>query len=261
MIAAPGISVNGIKITIEQINAEVQYHPANSLPEAKYEAMKALVIRELLLQRAVKLGICRQQEMNGSADQIIDQLLEREIKVPEPTREECERYYRNNSARFVSAPLFEVSHILYLAPPDDREARLEAQKKAERCLQKVLAEPGIFSDMARAESACSSGKLGGSLGQISKGQTMPGFEAALLSMQEHEISREPVATEVGFHIIQVHRRIDGKSLPFDMVEEWIVDFLKQKSWQSALNQYIQILVGQAEISGFRLKGAETPLVQ
>lgn len=261
MIAAPGISVNGVKITIEQINAEVQYHPANSLPEAKYEAMKALVIRELLLQRAVKLGICQQSDINGSVDQIIDQLLEQEIEVPEPEREECERYYRNNATRFVSAPLFEASHILYIAPPDDQEARSEARLKAERCLQKVLAEPSIFPELARAESACSSGKLGGNLGQISRGQTMPGFEAALLKMQEGEISSEPVATEVGFHIIQVHRRIDGKSLPFDMVEEWIVDFLKQKSWQSALNQYIQILVGQAEISGFRLNGAESPLVQ
>lgn len=53
---APGITVNGIKITPDEINAEVQYHPAESLFSAKYEAMRALVIRELLLQRAAGLG-------------------------------------------------------------------------------------------------------------------------------------------------------------------------------------------------------------
>jgi peptidyl-prolyl cis-trans isomerase C len=58
MISAPGITVNGVKITIEQINSEVQYHPAPSLPDAKYQAMQALVIRELLIQQAIKLGLC-----------------------------------------------------------------------------------------------------------------------------------------------------------------------------------------------------------
>lgn len=50
---APGIVVNGVKISPEQINFEVQYHPAATLEDARYAAMKALVIRELLLQ------ICR----------------------------------------------------------------------------------------------------------------------------------------------------------------------------------------------------------
>lgn len=261
MIHAPGITVNGVKISIEQINAEVQYHPAESLPEAKYEAMKALVIRELLLQQAVKRGFCPPNDVMGAVDEIIDNLLEREISIPTPTPVECERYYKNNPARFMSAPLFEVSHILYLAPPEDKVARSTAKVQAEISLQKIRAEPEIFPEIARAESACSSAKFGGNLGQVSKGQTVPAFEAALLQMQEGDLSREPVASEVGFHLIFVHRRIDGNALPFDMVADWISDFLKKKSWQSALNQYIQILVGQAEISGFRLKGAETPLVQ
>lgn len=261
MNIAPGITVNGVKISIEEINAEVQYHPSDSLPEAKYEAMKALVIRELLLQQAVKLGICPQNEVNISADEVIDKLLAHEILVPEPERDECERYYKNNAARFVSAPLFEASHILYLAPQEDQAARAEAKERAQGSLQKILADVRIFPELARTESACSSAKLGGNLGQISKGQTMPSFEAALMRMKAGDISQEPVASEVGYHIIHVHHRIDGNSLPFDMVADWISSFLKEKSWQRALSQYIQILVGQAKISGFRLSGADTPLVQ
>lgn len=261
MIAAPGITVNGVRISIEQINAEVQYHPAKNLPEAKYEAMQALVIRELLIQEAVRKGICAANDAGSSADEAIDRLLEEELKIPEPTSEECERYYRNNEDKFMSAPLFEVSHILYIAPPDDDEARAEARKKAERSLERIKASPAVFAEIARAESACPSGKLGGTLGQIGKGQTMPAFEAALMQMREGELSAEPVPTEVGFHIIQVQRRIDGALLPFDTVAEWISGFLKQQSWRRAFSQYIQILVGRAEISGFRMKGCDTPLVQ
>ena len=50
-------------------------------------------------------------------------------------------------------------------------------------------------------------------------------------------------------------------LPFESVAEWIGDHFKKESWQRAFKQYIQILAGQAKISGFRLGGADTPLVQ
>jgi peptidyl-prolyl cis-trans isomerase C len=261
MIEAPGITVNGIKISPEQINAEVQYHPAPSLLDAKYKAMQALVIRELLIQQAVKLGICEAEKNRDAPDELIDRLLEREITVPEPSPMECERYYNNNIKRFYTSPIFEASHILYLAPPEDEEAQKRALNLAEKALSSIRSNPEIFETIARSESACPSGKLGGNLGQISKGQTLPAFEAALLAMKEGDLSSEPVLTEVGYHIIRLHRRSEGQQLPFESVSSWVADHLKKESWQRAFSQYIQILAGHAKISGFRLHGADTPLVQ
>ena len=96
MIAAPGITVNGVKISIEQINAEVQYHPASSFFDAKYAAMLALVIRELLVQRAVTLGICASRDVTCSVDDVVSQVLQQEIgrvgvvgvDAPDPRRRE-----------------------------------------------------------------------------------------------------------------------------------------------------------------------------
>lgn len=259
MIAAPGITVNGNKITPEQINAEVQYHPAENLAAAKYKAMQALVIRELLVQAAVKRGLCAAAPENP--DEIIERLLAEEIVIPEPAAAECARYYQNNKGRFHTAPLFEVSHILYAAPPEDEEERRRALEKAQAALARIQKDAAQFAAIARAESACSSGREGGRLGQIGKGQTMPAFEAALLAMKEGAISAAPVASEVGYHIIQVHKRAEGMVLPFETVANWISDFLKQESWRRAFSQYVQILAGQAEISGFHMKGADSPLVQ
>ena len=257
----PGVDVNGVKITPEQIGAEVQYHPAGTLPEAKYEAMQALVIRELLIQRAATMGLCSREEAIKKPDSTIDELLAREISVPDPDEQTCRRYYENNKGRFHTSPLFEVSHIFYLAPPGDEGARAKAREKAGRALSRLKDKPGLFEAIAREESGCSSAKDGGCLGQISKGQTLPAFEAALLSMKEGDISTQPVATEVGYHIIKVHARAEGKLLPFESVKDWIADFLKTQSWQRAFSQYIQILAGEADIKGFRLKKADTPLVQ
>lgn len=261
MIEAPGITVNGIKITPEQISAEVQYHPAGSLPEAKYQAMQALVIRELLLQKAMSLGMCSHEEALKNPDNIIESLLEREIAVQEPSAEECALYYKNNSSKFQTAPVCEASHIFYPAPVEDDEARRKAYDRAMASLERIRTKPSLFESIAHAESACSSAKSGGFLGQISKGQTVPAFEAALLAMKEGEVSQAPVATEVGYHIIRMHRKSEGKVLPLDVAMEWVADHLKKQRWNTTFRQYVQILAGEAKISGFHMKGADTPLVQ
>lgn len=260
-VLAPGITVNGIRISIEEVNAEVQYHPADSLFSAKYEAMKALVIREVLVQRAAELGLCERNEAIKHPDSVIDDLLAREITVPEADEDTCERYYQQNTKKFRTSPLFEVSHILYIAPPGDEKARSEAREKAQAALDRIKASPVLFETIAKNESACSSAKDGGRLGQISRDQTMPAFETALFQMQEGEISVAPVESEVGYHVIKVHNRVEGKQLPFENAKNWIAQELHDKSWEKAFNQYVQLLIGRCKISGFRLESAQSPLVQ
>ena len=51
------ILVNGREIAEGAVLAETQYHPAASPEEAMAAAARALVVRELLLQRAELLGI------------------------------------------------------------------------------------------------------------------------------------------------------------------------------------------------------------
>ena len=258
---APGIEVNGIKISIDEINAEVQYHPADTLHSAKYEAMKALVIKEVLIQRAAEKGLCQRDEAVKNPDAAIEELLALEISIPEADLQSCKRYYEYNKKKFFTSPLFEVSHILYMAPPDDAKHCAEAHAKALVALRRIKTNPDLFETIAREESACSSAGEGGRLGQISRGQTMPAFERALFHMQEGETSAAPVQTEVGYHIIRAHKRVEGKQLPFENVKGWIAQDLHEKSWNRAFHQYIQLLVGRCHISGFRLEGAQNPLVQ
>lgn len=262
MITASDISVNGVKITPEQINAEVQYHPADSLLNARQEATQALVIRELLIQRAVDLKLCEPDQAMANTDEVLTTLFEKEIKIPEADEAACQRFYAGHKKRFYTAPLFEAAHILYPAPPEDETARTEALNKANRALIRIQKDPDCFAAMAQKESACSSAKTGGHLGQISKGQTTPVFESALLEMHESgEVSKEPLASEFGYHLIKLHKRIEGQQLPFEAVHQWIANHLQNQAWQRAVSQYIQLLAGQAEINGFHLRQAATPLVQ
>ncbi len=51
------VSVNGIAIARDDIQREMQHHPASKPIAAWQQATRALVVRELLLQRAKVLGL------------------------------------------------------------------------------------------------------------------------------------------------------------------------------------------------------------
>jgi peptidyl-prolyl cis-trans isomerase C len=71
----------------------------------------------------------------------------------------------------------------------------------------------------------------------------------------------PVKTRYGVHIIHLHRRIPGQTLPFEMVRERIGEYLAEASWRRGVSQYIGLLIADAEISGIDMEGASSPLVQ
>lgn len=266
------IRVNGVAIDRDAIAREAQNHPAEKPLAAWQEAARALVIRELLLQEARRLEIaaepCGDDEGRRETDEeaLIRQVIEREVHTPTADEAACRRYYEQNRARFRSADLFEVRHILIAAPPGDRKdgdrkTRGVAAEQARRIIDELRAEPSRFDELAREYSACPSGHSGGNLGQIGPGQTVPEFEHALAGAPAGELAPQPVETRYGLHVVRVDRRIAGRDLPFELVHERIRDWLDEKVRRTALAQYLSILAGRAEITGIALAAAGSPLVQ
>lgn len=254
------VSVNGVVITDEAIESEMQFHEQE--PSPRDAACRALAVRELLRQRAREIGLQASDdpgETQGSEDDLIDALLAREVVVPEPTEEECRRYYDSNPLRFRSGDLVEASHILFAVTPSSPVNEIRAT--AEATLKAVIADPARFAELAGSHSNCPSGAQGGNLGQLRRGETVSEFDAALFESGVTGVLPRLVNTRYGFHVVQVVRRIEGRQLPFDMVRERIAEFLAEKVRQSAYRQYLQILAGKAELSGVDLDAATTPLVR
>lgn len=257
----PIVSVNGVQIAPEAMAQELQYHPAESREEAVFLAARALVIRELLQQRIRELGVLLEVGAGENEEEAATRLLlEREVKVPDCDEANCVRYFESNRGRFHSAPLLAVRHILLECAPDDAEARHVAHSQAEVLLLSLQESPASFADLALKYSACPSKAQGGSLGQVSKGQTVPELERQLFTLAPG-LASKPLESRYGWHVICVDQRIEGQPLPYEAVATAIRTQLQQGVWQKALVQYLQTLIGAADVRGIALQGADSPLVQ
>jgi peptidyl-prolyl cis-trans isomerase C len=251
--------VNGTTIAEAAVHREMQYHPARSVEEARNEAARALVIRELLVQEAARLGVAAAAEADETEEEArIRCLIEREIKVAEPDEASCRRYYDNNRAQFRVPDVHTVSHILIAAPPDDVAARDKAERQARELLAELEKDPRRFPELAGRYSACPSRERGGAMGQVRRGDTVPEFERALAALQVGEIARRPVATRYGYHLILLEGRESGQALAFEQSRTLIADYLRESAFRRALTRYVQVLAERAQMSGINLLAEQTP---
>lgn len=261
------VSVNGVVIPSAAIARETQHHQASDPDQAWMLAAQALAIRELLSQEAERLSIVAEPIEDGEGrretphEARLRALIEREVVVPSADEGACRRYYDANIRRFRSPDLFEAAHILFVAAPDDIVARDAARESAMALVARLAEEPAGFAAEAAAHSACPSSKQGGNLGQVSTGQTVPEFEAALRGMIPGLVHAEPVESRYGLHVVRLDRRVDGEVLPFDLVRDRIADYLDEAVRRRAQQQYVSILAGRAQVTGVDLAAARGPLVQ
>jgi peptidyl-prolyl cis-trans isomerase C len=256
------ISVNGVAIARDAIVREMQNHPADKPTAAWQQAARALVVRELLLQRANAIGITPDPFSDDEGRRETDEeammrgVVDREVSVPEPDDETCRRYYEHNGARFRSPDIYEAAHILFAALPADKEAHAKARDDAAAVLAELREHPEQFAELAQAHSRCPSAAQGGNLGQITAGQTTPEFEQALTKLKPGEMCGQPVATRYGFHIVRLDRMHEGRTLPYELVVGRIADYLRESVRRRADAQYIARLVTAAKIEGIDLTGAD-----
>lgn len=256
----PDVIVNGQTIPSAEIGAEAQNHaaPAGKPGLAWRAAARALTIRALLLQEAESLGLkpepkeVARGKTETEPEALIRQVLEQALDSETPTIDAIRNAYETDKDRFRAPSLFEPAHILFAADPADKEARKTAKLRATAALAALQEAPGEFHRLAMDESDCPSRSDGGRLGQISAGDTVAEFEAALLDLAPGAICDEPVETRYGFHIVRLDAKSIGDVLPFDVVKSNISEALEKSDWANSSLAFVNQLVAKSEITGIDL---------
>jgi len=250
------VVVNRTLITDAEINEESARVDVEGISVRNEEAARRLAVRELLRLRAGELGLDTKTDLDAA----IDELLNREIGIPEVDDAACRRYFESNPERFRTPVTAEVRHILIKAAPDDREERAQAEGCAGDLVRELAVDRSRFAELAAHWSSCPSAGKGGCLGNIGRGQTVPEFEAVVLRL-EPGLAERPVETRYGFHVVEILRRTGGEPLPYESVVHLIADYVRERSWRRGVSQYIQILIDEAEIKGVEFPQNDSPLIQ
>lgn len=250
------ITVNGVEISERAVNVESAHYEGGDIRERQHQAAVALVVRELLRQRADELGLPAGED----EERRLDALLARDAPVPVADEAACRAYYDKNRERFRTSPVLLARHILLPAHPDDLEEQDRQRDVAERLIGTLQSDRDAFPALAREHSACPSRDAGGHLGQLERGSTVPELDEMLLRQPQGLCSR-PLGSRYGWHVVEVLERAEGRQLPYGRVRRRIAGYLAERARRRAVRQYIAVLAGAAEIEGIELETADSPLVQ
>ncbi len=259
ILSTPIPSINGIALY-----AQGEVPAAQDVTEMAYA--------ELLRQHAVKAGLLPRYtgltapQLGESERQVIEAMVEQAVTSPQPTEEECQRYFEANKAQFVVGQAVHVRHILFAVTPGVNVHALTVH--AEKALLSLLGKdvtPERFAQVAAEMSNCPTSTQGGDLGWIGPDDCAPELANELFH-QKHShwgmgVHPRLIHTRFGFHIIEVLGRRKGTQKSYADVQQRIAAQLAMQSRAKALHQYMSLLVGQALVEGIELEGADSPLVQ
>lgn len=263
---APAASGPGAVADIARINGVALNAPHELLDE---EALRQRACTELLRQAAQQAGLLSADDVPGAlgaisteASDAIEQLLDRELPIPDPSEEACRRYHEAHPAAHAQGERAQLRHVLFAVTPgvDVKQLRLRAEALLIdlRCADDGGAK---FSEAAAQWSNCPSGQQGGELGWLTRADCAPEFARDVFGSAEIGVLARLVHSRFGLHVVEVVAREAGQQPAFEDVRQAIALTLRQQAWVNALRQYLQLLAGAAVVEGVALDAAESPLVQ
>ena len=252
---------------VARINGIALHAPEEGLTRAE---LRQRACTELLRQAAQKSGLLDAADpppvdgaISEAAAAAIEAHLERALRVPEPSDEDCRRHFAAHAQSFGTGERVRVRHILFAVTPGVDVVAL--RKRAETALLDVRCHDGAsengFAAAARNLSNCPSGADGGELGWLRETDCAPEFAKEIFARAEIGVLPRLVHSRFGLHVVEVLAREPGLVPAFEAVRGAVEMALRQQGFVTAVRQYLRVLGGAAVVEGVDLEGAATPLVQ
>ncbi len=229
-------TVNGTPIYQEALDAYLSV--VNRSRPSKIDpatALDDLVVTELAIQQAKKDGFDKRED-------VVKQIKEasKKILLTTWTREKSESlkvsddeikaaYDKNMKGQATDE--YKARHIL---------VKTEDEAKA---LIKELSGGADFEKLAKEKSTGPSGPNGGDLGWFKPQTMVPPFAKAVESMKKGDVSKEPVKTSFGFHVIKLEDKRAAKLPSLDTMKPQ----LKRALVQEKMIAYIDSLKESADV--------------
>ena len=203
--------------TIEKAMADI--YEKNNITASQFELMllkeghdlasyKKIIHDQILSSRVV------QMELQGSSRISNDDML---------------KHYNVNKKKYWVPSKVMISQIMFIKDKDGLKSDVKLKITKAREILGLLRSGSDFSDLAKKYSEDISGPLGGRIGIVERGTTLPRFEEIAFNLKLNEVS-DVFQTENGIHIIRCDDVISGHFKKYIEVKSEIkrlLDFEKQ----------------------------------
>ena len=212
------ISAKDVLIALEKLPEKIKEQP---LPDLYPEIVKKIISEHLISKQAYKDNLDKNKkvlaEVNKVKDKIMVQFWIDNYLAKQLNTKNIEKVYQSYQKNFKPSKEFNSSHIL-----------VQEEKSALNIIKK-LNKKANFSDLAKEFSIGPSRKNGGQLGWFGAGRMVKEFEKATFLLKKGQVTKKPVKTQFGFHIIQLNDIRESKPKKLSEIMPNIHKLIKQKS--------------------------------
>ncbi|HSN19936.1 MAG TPA: peptidylprolyl isomerase [Usitatibacter sp.] len=233
------VIVNGVTIPQSRFEAmgkelDAQGHPASA--EREQAIKEELVNREVLGQAARKRGLDKDPVVRAEMDMasqavLVRALFENEIKAHPISDADLQKQYEQFKSQ-MGTNEYKVRHIL-VDKEEDAKAIIDQLNKG-----------ADFAKLAKEKSKDPGSKdNGGDLDWGPSGRYVKPFADAVISLKKGEITKTPVKTDFGYHVIQVE---DVRPLKVPSFDEMKAQF-RQRAQQQQIQKLVAELRAKAKV--------------
>ena len=240
-LAQTAATVNGKAIPESLVDAVAANMAKQSgqhvTPQLKDQIKKEMVLREVVVQEAEKMGLPKQKDIQDEIEinrqnVLIRAVLGDYLKKHPITDAQIKAKYDQFTKTFGSTE-YEADHIL--VPTEKQADDIIAQLK----------KGANFADLAKKYSKdTGSAANGGSLGWSTPGNYVPPFADALTKLKPGQYTTTPVKTQFGWHVIKLDQTRPAKPPAMEQLRPQIVQELQRETIQ----KYQQELLAAAKIT-------------
>lgn len=246
-------TVNGMDVTEADVTVILRALPGgqnavyNDIPaEYKQQAIDQAIDRKLLMTYALKNGIEQDAEYKKTLENVKKEIgleiwMKREFEKTKVTEAQIKEYYKNNDQKLMQPPRVKASHILLEKESDakkiiDELAKLKGEKLEDK-----------FADFARKQSIDPGGQNGGELGWFAENQMVPEFSTVAFALKKGEVTKTPVSTKYGFHVIYLEDKQDAKKVDYEDAKIQIESMLRAEEFRKSVSNNVKSLRDKAKI--------------
>ncbi len=255
------VSVNGKNITKQDaetfVNATAPNMHYSDLDKSQQDMIKQRLIEKTLFEEVAKQeGVDKTPEFQHNMEKIKEELrvnmwMKKQMDNSVVSDSEAKEFYEKNIQKFMQKAKIHARHIL-VKTKEEAEEIIDALKglKGEELKEK-------FISLAKEKSTGPSAPQGGDLGSFTKGQMVPEFSKAAWALKPGEITKEPVKTQFGYHVIYSESQEEAQPIPYEKVKDQIMASLKQKEFARKISEMAKELKQKAKIVDYTSEGNTT----